>query len=90
MFTGIVERVGTVQALEPLAVPVDSTSADLVMMKMTITDVGSMLVDVRLGDSIAVNGRKIYIVTIIKHPQSISVSSGTISRFRNLFDRHGI
>ncbi|KAI5284963.1 Riboflavin synthase alpha chain, partial [Ascosphaera acerosa] len=52
MFTGLVETIGTVSALEPL----DTTASGGGGTSLTITDCAEILEDVKLGDSIAVNG----------------------------------
>ncbi|KAI9725278.1 MAG: Riboflavin synthase alpha chain [Chrysothrix sp. TS-e1954] len=52
MFTGIVEIVGTVTTLESL----DQSDAGGGGTSLTISDVGDILSDARLGDSICING----------------------------------
>ncbi|KAJ5818421.1 Riboflavin synthase [Penicillium riverlandense] len=52
MFTGLVETIGTVTALEPL----DTTTSGGGGTSLTISDCAEILTDAHLGDSISVNG----------------------------------
>ncbi|KAJ3402914.1 Riboflavin synthase alpha chain, partial [Chytridiales sp. JEL 0842] len=51
VFTGIVETMGTIEAI----VPVDLTWSGGAGFSITIQDAAPVLVDVNMGDSIAVN-----------------------------------
>ncbi|MCJ1335196.1 Riboflavin synthase alpha chain [Bachmanniomyces sp. S44760] len=65
MFTGIVETIGTVSALESQ----DDTSSGGGGTSLTITDCEDILTDAKLGDSISINGTCLTI-TALQPPDS--------------------
>lgn len=69
MFTGIVETVGTIAALQP-------QGAD---SRVVITAPGLDLTEVSLGDSIAVNGICLTVVTLLGDGFAADVSAETLS-----------
>jgi len=72
MFTGIIEAVGTVQTKQP-------QGGDL---KVTIETAGLDLSDVKLGDSIAVNGVCLTVITLHANGFSADISNETLAHTR--------
>ncbi|KAF2473214.1 Lumazine-binding protein [Lindgomyces ingoldianus] len=76
MFTGLVETLGTVAALEEL----DQTSSGGGGTSLTISDVQDILGDAQLGDSISVNGTCLTITEFDKAWFKVGVAPETLRR----------
>ncbi|KAL3463822.1 hypothetical protein BJX64DRAFT_256349 [Aspergillus heterothallicus] len=76
MFTGLVETMGTVSALEPL----DTTESGGGGTSLTITDCEAILTDVHLGDSISVNGACLTVTAFEKNWFKVGVAPETLRR----------
>ncbi|RAH45426.1 riboflavin synthase [Aspergillus brunneoviolaceus CBS 621.78] len=76
MFTGLVEKIGTVSSLEPL----DTSSSGGGGTSLTITDCEEILVDAHLGDSIAVNGTCLTVTAFDKTWFKVGVAPETLRR----------
>ncbi|OCK96102.1 Lumazine-binding protein [Cenococcum geophilum 1.58] len=76
MFTGIVEIVGTVAALEQL----DETASGGGGTSLTISDAQEILGDANLGDSISVNGTCLTITEFDKSTFKVGVAPETLRR----------
>ncbi|KAF1987303.1 alpha subunit of riboflavin synthase [Aulographum hederae CBS 113979] len=76
MFTGIVEIVGTVSALEKQ----DDTASGGGGTSLTISDAEAVLGDVQLGDSISVNGACLTVTEFSKSSFKVGVAPETLRR----------
>ncbi|OCK83880.1 riboflavin synthase alpha chain [Lepidopterella palustris CBS 459.81] len=76
MFTGIVEILGTVSALEEL----DQTSSGGGGTSLTISDAQDILGDANLGDSISVNGTCLTLTEFDKTSFKVGVAPETLRR----------
>ncbi|KAF2271798.1 riboflavin synthase alpha chain [Westerdykella ornata] len=76
MFTGLVEIIGTVAALEEL----DQTATGGGGTSLTISDAQGILEDVHLGDSIAVNGTCLTVTEFDKTSFKVGVAPETLRR----------
>ncbi|KAJ5294817.1 hypothetical protein PENANT_c014G10017 [Penicillium antarcticum] len=76
MFTGLVETIGTVTALEPL----DTSSSGGGGTSLTISDCEEILSDAHLGDSIAVNGTCLTVTAFDKTWFKVGVAPETLRR----------
>ncbi|KAI4123661.1 MAG: hypothetical protein LQ347_006066 [Umbilicaria vellea] len=76
MFTGIVEIIGTVSALEAQ----DHTSSGGGGTSLTISDCADILTDAHLGDSISINGTCLTITEFSAHDFKVGVSPETLRR----------
>ncbi|KAJ5140116.1 Riboflavin synthase-like beta-barrel [Penicillium atrosanguineum] len=76
MFTGLVETIGTVTALEPL----DTSSSGGGGTSLTISDCEEILSDCHLGDSIAVNGTCLTVTAFDKTWFKVGVAPETLRR----------
>ncbi|OQD75133.1 hypothetical protein PENDEC_c008G00357 [Penicillium decumbens] len=76
MFTGLVETIGTVTALEPL----DTTSSGGGGTSLTISDCEEILSDAHLGDSISVNGTCLTVTAFDKTWFKVGVAPETLRR----------
>ncbi|KAA8917406.1 hypothetical protein TRICI_000429 [Trichomonascus ciferrii] len=76
MFTGIVEQIGTVKEYNTL----DTSESGGNGVSLTITDVGSILEDCNLGDSIAVNGVCLTVTEFDKTEFKLGVAPETLRR----------
>ncbi|KAA8906507.1 alpha subunit of riboflavin synthase [Sphaerosporella brunnea] len=76
MFTGIVEAIGTVSAL----IPQDSTATGGGGTSLTISNAASILGDVHLGDSIAVNGTCLTVTEFTADNFKVGVAPETLRR----------
>ncbi|KAJ5083706.1 hypothetical protein N7456_013133 [Penicillium angulare] len=76
MFTGLVETIGTVTALEPL----DTSSSGGGGTSLTISDCEEILGDAHLGDSISVNGTCLTVTAFDKTWFKVGVAPETLRR----------
>ncbi|KAF2262593.1 Lumazine-binding protein [Lojkania enalia] len=76
MFTGLVEKIGTVAALEEL----DQTSTGGGGTSLTIANAQEILGDAHLGDSISVNGTCLTITEFDKSSFKVGVAPETLRR----------
>ncbi|KAL3477897.1 hypothetical protein BJX99DRAFT_120304 [Aspergillus californicus] len=76
MFTGLVEKIGTVSSLEPL----DTTTSGGGGTSLTITDCEDILTDVHLGDSISVNGACLTVTAFESSWFKVGVAPETLRR----------
>ncbi|KAL3493077.1 hypothetical protein BJX62DRAFT_90248 [Aspergillus germanicus] len=76
MFTGLVETMGMVSALEPL----DTTESGGGGTSLTITDCEEILTDVHLGDSISVNGACLTVTAFEQNWFKVGVAPETLRR----------
>ncbi|OJJ89656.1 riboflavin synthase [Aspergillus glaucus CBS 516.65] len=76
MFTGLVEKIGTVTALEPL----DTSSSGGGGTSLTISNCEEILTDAHLGDSIAVNGTCLTVTAFDKTWFKVGVAPETLRR----------
>ncbi|KAJ5625893.1 Riboflavin synthase [Penicillium lagena] len=76
MFTGLVETIGTVTALEPL----DTTTSGGGGTSLTISDCAEILTDAHLGDSISVNGTCLTVTEFDKTWFKVGVAPETLRR----------
>ncbi|KAL2821075.1 hypothetical protein BJX63DRAFT_379213 [Aspergillus granulosus] len=76
MFTGLVETMGTVSALEPL----DTSASGGGGTSLTISDCEEILTDVHLGDSISVNGACLTVTAFEKNWFKVGVAPETLRR----------
>ncbi|KAJ5585175.1 uncharacterized protein N7459_004975 [Penicillium hispanicum] len=76
MFTGLVETIGTVTALEPL----DTSSSGGGGTSLTISDCEEILSDAHLGDSISVNGTCLTVTAFDKTWFKVGVAPETLRR----------
>ncbi|EKG20101.1 Lumazine-binding protein [Macrophomina phaseolina MS6] len=76
MFTGIVEIIGTVSALEKQ----DDTASGGGGTSLTINGAEEILVDVHLGDSISVNGTCLTVTEFTKSSFKVGVAPETLRR----------
>ncbi|TGZ80245.1 alpha subunit of riboflavin synthase [Ascodesmis nigricans] len=76
MFTGIVEKIGTVSAL----VKLDETETGGGGTSLTISDAAEILTDVHLGDSIAVNGTCLTVTEFTSDSFKVGVAPETLRR----------
>lgn len=76
MFTGIVEQIGTVKEYNTL----DTSESGGNGVSLTITDVGTILEDCNLGDSIAVNGVCLTVTEFDKSEFKLGVAPETLRR----------
>ncbi|MCJ1419649.1 Riboflavin synthase alpha chain [Xylographa parallela] len=76
MFTGIVETIGTVSALETH----DETSSGGGGTSLTISDCGPILSDAHLGDSISINGTCLTITALTPTTFKVGISPETLRR----------
>ncbi|KAJ5785607.1 Riboflavin synthase-like beta-barrel [Penicillium pulvis] len=76
MFTGLVETIGTVTALEPL----DTSSSGGGGTSLTISDCEEILGDAHLGDSISVNGTCLTVTEFDKTWFKVGVAPETLRR----------
>ncbi|KAL6703355.1 Riboflavin synthase alpha chain [Coniothyrium glycines] len=76
MFTGLVEKIGTVAALEEL----DQTSSGGGGTSLTISDCEEILGDAHLGDSIAVNGTCLTVTEFTKTSFKVGCAPETLRR----------
>ncbi|KKK17525.1 hypothetical protein P175DRAFT_0505245 [Aspergillus ochraceoroseus IBT 24754] len=76
MFTGLVEKIGTVSSLEPLDTSVSGGGGT----SLTITDCEEILTDVHLGDSISVNGTCLTVTAFDKTWFKVGVAPETLRR----------
>ncbi|KAI5307352.1 Riboflavin synthase alpha chain [Ascosphaera pollenicola] len=76
MFTGLVEKVGTVSALEAL----DTSASGGGGTSLTITDCAEILHDAQLGDSIAVNGTCLTVTQFDATSFKVGVAPETLRR----------
>ncbi|CAL5867625.1 uncharacterized protein PFLUO_LOCUS1844 [Penicillium psychrofluorescens] len=76
MFTGLVETIGTVTALEPL----DTTISGGGGTSLTISDCAEILIDAHLGDSISVNGTCLTVTEFDKTWFKVGVAPETLRR----------
>ncbi|KAF2501811.1 riboflavin synthase-like protein [Lophium mytilinum] len=76
MFTGIVEILGTVSALEEL----DQTASGGGGTSLTISDAQNILGDANLGDSISINGACLTITEFEKSSFKVGVAPETLRR----------
>ncbi|KAF3892887.1 Alpha subunit of riboflavin synthase [Trichophyton interdigitale] len=76
MFTGLVEKVGTVTALDPQ----DNSSTGGGGTSLTISDCAEILTDTKLGDSICVNGTCLTVTAFDKSSFKVGVAPETLRR----------
>ncbi|KAI2413858.1 Riboflavin synthase alpha chain [Ophidiomyces ophidiicola] len=76
MFTGLVETIGTVTALEPQ----DGTASGGGGTSLTISNCAEILTDAQLGDSICVNGTCLTITEFDKSSFNVGVAPETLRR----------
>ncbi|KAF3491489.1 riboflavin synthase subunit alpha [Arthroderma uncinatum] len=76
MFTGLVEKVGTVTALDPQ----DDSSTGGGGTSLTISDCEEILTDTKLGDSICVNGTCLTVTAFDKSSFKVGVAPETLRR----------
>ncbi|EYE99384.1 riboflavin synthase [Aspergillus ruber CBS 135680] len=76
MFTGLVEKIGTVTALEPL----DTSSSGGGGTSLTISNCEEILADAHLGDSIAVNGTCLTVTAFDRTWFKVGVAPETLRR----------
>ncbi|ODM23434.1 hypothetical protein SI65_01023 [Aspergillus cristatus] len=76
MFTGLVEKIGTVTSLEPL----DTSSSGGGGTSLTISNCEEILTDAHLGDSIAVNGTCLTVTAFDKTWFKVGVAPETLRR----------
>ncbi|EEQ27814.1 Riboflavin synthase alpha chain [Microsporum canis] len=76
MFTGLVEKVGTVTALDPQ----DDSSTGGGGTSLTISDCEEILTDTKLGDSICVNGTCLTVTSFDKSSFKVGVAPETLRR----------
>ncbi|KAF9885506.1 Riboflavin synthase alpha chain [Aspergillus nanangensis] len=76
MFTGLVEKIGTVVSLEPL----DTSSSGGGGTSLTISDCEEILTDAHLGDSISVNGTCLTVTAFDKTWFKVGVAPETLRR----------
>ncbi|EGD83968.1 riboflavin synthase, alpha subunit [Trichophyton rubrum D6] len=76
MFTGLVEKVGTVTALDPQ----DDSSTGGGGTSLTISDCAEILTDTKLGDSICVNGTCLTVTAFDKSSFKVGVAPETLRR----------
>ncbi|KMU71807.1 riboflavin synthase alpha chain [Coccidioides immitis RMSCC 3703] len=76
MFTGLVETIGVVTALEPQ----DDTASGGGGTSLTISDCAEILTDAQLGDSICVNGACLTITTFDSSSFKVGVAPETLRR----------
>ncbi|MCJ1396876.1 Riboflavin synthase alpha chain [Xylographa trunciseda] len=76
MFTGIVETIGTVSALETH----DATSSGGGGTSLTISDCAEILSDAHLGDSISINGTCLTITALTGSTFKVGISPETLRR----------
>ncbi|MCJ1394671.1 Riboflavin synthase alpha chain [Xylographa bjoerkii] len=76
MFTGIVETIGTVSALETH----DATSSGGGGTSLTISDCADILTDAHLGDSISINGTCLTITALTPSTFKVGISPETLRR----------
>lgn len=76
MFTGLVEKIGTVAALEEL----DKTASGGGGTSLTISDCEEILGDAHLGDSISVNGTCLTVTEFTKSSFKIGCAPETLRR----------
>ncbi|KAI9934219.1 hypothetical protein ASPWEDRAFT_415834 [Aspergillus wentii DTO 134E9] len=76
MFTGLVEKIGTVTSLEPL----DTSSSGGGGTSLTISDCEEILTDAHLGDSIAVNGTCLTVTEFDRTSFKVGVAPETLRR----------
>ncbi|KAA6415841.1 MAG: riboflavin alpha subunit [Lasallia pustulata] len=76
MFTGIVETIATVSALDPQ----DNTLSGGGGTSLTITDCAPLLTDAHLGDSISINGTCLTITAFTASTFKVGVSPETLRR----------
>ncbi|MCJ1282529.1 Riboflavin synthase alpha chain [Xylographa opegraphella] len=76
MFTGIVETIGTVSALESH----DATSSGGGGTSLTIIDCADILTDAHLGDSISINGTCLTITALTPSTFKVGISPETLRR----------
>ncbi|KAF2865875.1 hypothetical protein BDV95DRAFT_505911 [Massariosphaeria phaeospora] len=76
MFTGLVEKIGTVAALEEL----DQSASGGSGTSLTISDAQDILGDANLGDSISVNGTCLTITEFDKSSFKVGVAPETLRR----------
>ncbi|KAL2824633.1 hypothetical protein BDW59DRAFT_84157 [Aspergillus cavernicola] len=76
MFTGLVEKIGTVSSLEPLDTSVSGGGGT----SLTIADCDEILTDAHLGDSISVNGTCLTVTAFEKSWFKVGVAPETLRR----------
>ncbi|MCJ1295613.1 Riboflavin synthase alpha chain [Xylographa carneopallida] len=76
MFTGIVETIGTVSALETH----DATASGGGGTSLTISDCAEILTDAHLGDSISINGTCLTITSLTPTSFKVGISPETLRR----------
>ncbi|PGH06557.1 riboflavin synthase, alpha subunit [Helicocarpus griseus UAMH5409] len=76
MFTGLVEKIGTVTSLDPQ----DLSASGGGGTSLTISDCEEILADCKLGDSIAVNGTCLTVTTFDKSSFKVGVAPETLRR----------
>ncbi|KAK2750943.1 Riboflavin synthase alpha chain [Myotisia sp. PD_48] len=76
MFTGLVEKIGTVTALDPQ----DDSSSGGGGTSLTISDCAEILTDAQLGDSICVNGACLTVTSFDKSSFKVGVAPETLRR----------